>query len=369
MNTDERICSIALTLCPGIGHIGAKRLVSRVGSAVEIFNRRKELPQLLPSLPHSVTKALNDPSILKRAEQEVAFMEQKHITCLTLQDESYPSRLRECEDAPVALFFKGNIDLNSQHVISMVGTRKATEYGKNFCMNFLKDMAELCPDVLVISGLAYGIDIHAHTAALDNRLPTIAVLAHGLDRIYPPAHRNTAAGMIEHGGLITEHLTETSPDRYNFISRNRIIAGMSDATIVVESAAKGGALITAELAIGYHRNCFALPGRVSDPTSTGCNRLIRDNKAALIENAKDFIQAMQWDTVSAKPQSVQRQLFPELTPEETLVTQILKEEGDQHINVLVVKSNIPVNRMTALLLELEMKGIVKAMVGGCYHLL
>ena len=264
MNSDERICSIALTLCPGIGHIGAKRLIEGMGSAAEVFSRRKELPEIMPGVNPGVVTALDCPAAFLRAEQEMEFVEKNRLSCLTLKDEAYPSRLRECEDAPIVLFFKGNTNFNRLHVIDMVGTRRATDYGKQFCADFLRDLAVLCPDVLVVSGLAYGIDIHAHRAALANHLPTVAVLAHGLDRIYPYVHRKTAIDMLAQGGLLTEFLTGTNPDKHNFVSRNRIVAGMSDATIVVESAAKGGSLITAELAEGYHRDCFAVPGRVTD---------------------------------------------------------------------------------------------------------
>lgn len=225
--------------------------------------------------------------------------------------------------------------------------------------------------MLVVSGLAYGIDIHAHRAALANHLPTVAVLAHGLDRIYPYVHRKTAIDMLAQGGLLTEFLTGTNPDKHNFVSRNRIVAGMSDATIVVESAAKGGSLITAELAEGYHRDCFAVPGRVTDESSIGCNRLIRDNKAALIQSAEEFVQIMGWAVAEqpARTKGIQRNLFLELTEEEELVVRILMRQGDLHINAMVVEADIPVNRMSALLFELEMKGVVQAMVGGVYHLL
>jgi len=370
MNTDERICSIALTLCPGIGHRGAKRLVDEVGSAVEVFQRRNEITDLVPDAAPRVSEALDCPEAFQHAEKEMEFVEKNHITCLTLQDEAYPSRLRECEDAPVALFFKGHADLNKLHVIDMVGTRKATDYGKQFCADFVKDLATLVPDVMIVSGLAYGIDIYSHRAALANHLSTIGVLAHGLDRIYPYVHRQTAVEMLENGGLLTEFLSGTNPDAFNFVSRNRIVAGMSDATIVVESAEKGGSLITAELAEGYGRDCFALPGRHSDTLSKGCNLLIRDNKAALIENAEDFVKAMGWKSPTiVKPQNIQRELFLDLTEEEQRIVDILRRQGDLQVNTLVVQSNIPVNRISMLLFNLEMKGVVRAMVGGVYRLL
>ena len=371
MNTDERICSIALTLCPGIGHIGAKRLVDTVGSAAEVFRLRAELPERYPAIFHaSVVTALDNPSAFLQAEKELEWAEKNRVECLTLADERYPSRLRECEDAPVVLYFKGNADLNRLRVVSMVGTRRATDYGKQFCADFLRDLSELCSDVLVVSGLAYGIDVHAHRAALSNGLSTVGVLAHGLDRIYPAVHRKTAVDMLAEGGLLTEFPTGTNPDRHNFVSRNRIVAGMSDAVIVVESATKGGSLITAELAEGYHRDCFAVPGRATDEYSRGCNQLIRDNRAALINDASDFVKAMNWgrSEESRKTAAVQRTLFPELTDEEARVVKILSRD-DLHINTLVVEANIPVNRMSAILFELEMKGVVKALVGGVYHLL
>ena len=221
MNNDERICSIALTLCPGIGHIGAKRLIDGIGSAAGVFSQRKELPELLPGVSPTIVTALDNPAAFLRAEHEMEFVEKNRLTCLTLKDEAYPSRLRECEDAPVVLFFKGHTDFNCLRVINMVGTRNATEYGKQFCVDFLRDLSSHYPDVLVVSGLAYGIDIHAHRAALANNLSTVAVLAHGLDRIYPYVHRKTAIDMLDNGGLLTEFLTETNPDRHNFVSRNR----------------------------------------------------------------------------------------------------------------------------------------------------
>ena len=370
MSNDERICSIALSLCPGIGHIGAKRLIDKMGSAVELFRQRKNLPQLLSEATPAVVKALDCPDAFRRAERELEFVEKNHITCLTLKDEAYPSRMRECEDAPVVLFFKGHCDFNRLRVISVVGTRRATEYGKQFCNDFLRDLAALYPDTLVVSGLAYGIDIHAHRAALAHGLSTVAVLAHGLDRLYPYTHRKTAVEMLEGGGLLTEFLSETNPDRHNFVSRNRIVAGMSDATIVVESALKGGSLITANLANEYHRDCFALPGRIHDTASSGCNRLIHDNKAALVESAEDFVEAMGWCTAGRiKLEAVQRTLFPNLTSEEERIVQLLSTHGDLHINTLVVKADIPINRMSTLLFELEMRGVIKALAGGSYHLL
>ena len=270
------------------------------------------------------------------------------------------------------MFYRGNARLDSLRVISIVGTRHATAYGEDLCNSFVRDLKELCPDVLIVSGLAYGIDIHAHRAALQYGFPTVGVLAHGLDRIYPAAHRKTAIAMMDQGGLLTEFMSGTNPDRQNFVKRNRIVAGMSDATIIVESAAKGGALITAELAESYHRDCFAFPGKTTDIYSAGCNKLIRNNRAALLLSAEDFVETMGWATSASKasPKAIQRELFPDLNEEESKVVDILQQcsEGMQ-VNQLVVEADIPINRMSALLFELEMKGVVRALAGGVYRLL
>ena len=368
---EEQIYSIALTMVPGIGHIGAKHLIDGMGNAVDVFRLRKEIPERIPEVRQRVIEALDCPQAVLRAEQEYEFIRKNRISCLSFHDEAYPSRLRECEDAPVVLFFKGNADLNSFHILNMVGTRNATDYGTQICASFLRDLKALCPDVLVVSGLAYGIDIHAHREALANELPTVGVLAHGLDRIYPHVHRKTAVDMLEKGGLLTEFLSGTNPDRHNFISRNRIVAGMCDATIVIESAEKGGSLITAELAEGYHRDCFAFPGRMGDEYSKGCNRLIRDNKASLLLSAEDFVQAMGWNmqTTLSEKVSVQRSLFIELSEEEQKIVAILEKLGNLQINSLVVEADIPVNKMTAILFELEMKGVIRVLAGGMYQLL
>ena len=371
MMQDEQIYTLALTRIPGLGQIGALNLLRSMGSATAIFQHRKELKDLIPEVSEKLIQTLDCPEAFRRAEQELKFAKKSQIQCITLNDASYPSRLRECEDAPLALFYRGNAPLNAQKVISIVGTRHATRYGEELCSSFMQDLVNLCPDTLIISGLAYGIDIHAHRAALQQSFPTVGVLAHGLDRIYPSAHRKTAIEMMNHGGLLTEFMSGTNPDRQNFVKRNRIVAGMSDATIVVESAAKGGALITAELAESYHRDCFAFPGRTTDIYSAGCNELIKNNRASLILSAEDFVNAMGWNSTHRKPkEAVQRELFLDLSDEEKNIVNLLQEtpEGIQ-INTLVVKANIPINRMSPLLFELEMKGVVRALAGGIYQLI
>lgn len=369
-NYDEIVASMALMLAPGISTMRAKKLIEALGSAKALFDNPDEVIRLMPMMTEKAIEALRSRESFARAEQEYEFIETNHIKCYTLNDENYPSRLRECEDAPISLFFKGNADLNALRVLNMVGTRNASTYGKQLCETFIADLKTLCPDVLVVSGLAYGIDINAHRAALAHQLPTVGVLAHGLDRIYPSTHRSTAISMLENGGLLTEFFTGTQPERYNFVSRNRIVAGMCDATLVVESAEKGGSLITAELADGYHRDCFAFPGRTTDSASIGCNQLIRDNKASLLINAEDFVNTMGWNVdAKQKPAAIQRTLFPELNEEEKQVVDILLKRGNQQLNALVVLADIPVHRMNAILFELEMKGVVAMQAGGVYRLL
>ena len=370
--SDEHIYALALTRISGLGLMTACNLYKALGSATAVFQQRKDLPNLIPGVSDKLVKALDCPEAFKRAEEELLFAEKNQIQCIAFNDSNYPSRLRECEDAPLTLFYRGNANLNSLRVVSIVGTRHATTYGEDLCISFIRDLAEYCPDTLVVSGLAYGIDIHAHRASLQQHLSTVGVLAHGLDRIYPAAHRKTAISMMDNGGLLTEFMSGTNPDRQNFVKRNRIVAGMSDATIVVESAAKGGALITAELAESYHRDCFAFPGRINDPYSLGCNELIKKNRAALIQSAEDFVNAMGWNTgmnLTSKP-AVQRELFPELSAEEENILQILQKYPDGiQINVLVIEANIPINKISSLLFEMEMKGMVRALAGGVYRLL
>ena len=280
-------------------------------------------------------------------------------------DADYPTALEDLPDPPARLFGRGAVEALRLPSLSIVGTRRITEYGKRLCATLCRDLAELVPGTLIVSGLAYGVDIHAHRAALDAGLPTVAVLAHGLDRIYPPLHRQTAVEMTRRGALLTEYTFGTNPDKGNFVRRNRIVAGMSDATLVVESASHGGALITARLAREYGRDVLAFPGRTTDEYSQGCNALIRSHGAALVTSAADVAEALRWQTAAAdKP--VQRELFPALTTEETRLRDLLRGTEGKHTDRLAVEANLPVYRLTTLLFELEMKGLVKALPGGRY---
>lgn len=372
MKSEETLYTLALTHIPGLGLIGAHHLLNTIGNATILFKQTNNLPDLFPDITQRILESLKTcgDEACRWAETELNFAEKNQIACLCLQDEAYPSRLRECDDAPIALFYRGTANLNNQHVINLVGTRNATEYGKGICRDFIHDLKQILPDALIVSGLAYGIDIQAHRAALEYGFDTVGVLAHGLDRIYPAGHRQTAVQMLQQGGLLTEFPTGTNPDKQNFVKRNRIIAGISDATIVVESAEKGGALITADIAESYHRDCFAFPGRIDAPYSAGCNLLIQNNRAALLQNADELIKAMNWNLQTTLPNAIQRQLFPELTEEENNICQLLRKHPDGlQINTLVVETNIPISRITSILFELEMKGMIRTLAGGMYRLL
>ena len=370
MDKKELQSLIALQHIPGVGSITAKRLLDSVGSATKLFEQRRELTSLIPQIQPSLIKALDCPSAHQRAEKELEFIDKHRITCIGYHDETYPSRLRECDDAPILLFYRGNTSLSPRRVVSIVGTRKCTDYGRDLCEGFVRDLSALCPDTLIVSGLAYGIDICAHRAAIKYGLPTVGVLAHGLDRIYPSVHRNTAAQMVDCGGLLTEYVSHTEPERSNFLQRNRIVAGIADATIIVESAAKGGSLVTANIANSYGRDCFAFPGRTIDLSSAGCHRLVRHHQAALITSANDFIEAMMWDTIEKNaPQATQQTLFPTFNEEENRIVQALSKytEGIT-INTLVAETSLPVHRLSAALFELELRDIVRPLAGSIYKL-
>ncbi|MBO4786471.1 MAG: DNA-processing protein DprA [Prevotella sp.] len=371
---DEILATMTLMRINYFSLSGLTLLYRELGSAQTIIEHHDNIKEIFPDASEKLVNGLrNIDEARKRAEVELEFCQKHGIMPLTMNDERYPARLRECDDAPLMLFYRGNADLNQQYVINIVGTRRCTEYGKDMIRRFVSDLKMLCPKVLIVSGLAYGVDINAHRAALQNGYETVGVLAHGLDQIYPPRHRETAVQMISQGGLLTEFFTQTNADKVNFVRRNRIVAGMSDACILVESAERGGGLITARLSRDYNRDVFAFPGRVGDKYSEGCNNLISSNGAALLSSAQSFIDAMGWVTDvqknEARQQGIERQLFPSLSPEETLVVDTLRQQNDMQINMLAVKTNLPIARLTALLFEMELKGIVKVLAGGVYHLL
>ena len=368
MDLEKLKFRIGITLINGVGNNLAKNLIAYLGSEEAVFKETPKALSKIPGIGSSLAKEIiNHKEALVRAEKEIEFILKNKIQYLYYADKNYPFRLKECPDAPLILFTKTARNLNDGKFVSVVGTRNATAYGKEICNHFIQTLAAV-PNLAVVSGLAYGIDICAHKAALDNHLPTLGVIAHGLDKIYPPTHRSVAVRMLDKGGLVTEYLSNTNPDRPNFVQRNRIIAGLSDAVVVVESGIKGGALITAGLANDYNRDVFTFPGRIHDEWSKGCNKLIQQNRAALIHSADDFTRLMGWeDSLSPQKQIVQTELFINLSDEEMQIFTVIRKHPDGiHVNELSILSAMPYSKLTALLLQMEFKGLVKCLPGNVY---
>ncbi len=357
---------IALTLIPNIGDILAKRLVAYCGSVEGVFKEKKSALEKIPGIGQVYAAAVINHTIFKRAEEEIKFIAKNHISPIFYLDAHYPKRLTHCEDSPVLLYFKGNTNLNSEKIISIVGAREATEYGKKICEQLVVDLA--IHNIVVVSGLAYGIDICAHKAALENNLSTVCALAHGLDRIYPAIHQSIAEKMLEQGGWLTDFTSKTIPNRENFPRRNRIVAGIADATIVIESKIGGGSIITAGIANSYNRDVFAYPGRVDDVCSEGCNAIIKQNRAALIQSAADVVYIMGWEQTKSKKVPQQKNLFVELNADEEIVVNVLKEKESIAIDDLCLICKLPMGKVSALLLTLEFSGIVRSLPGKRYRL-
>jgi DNA processing protein len=368
MNNSDYLYKIAISLVPGIGPVSAKKLIAYCGSVESIFAERKSLLTKIPGIGTKLAgEILNAKEALLRAEEEINFATKFNIEILYYLNDNYPEKLKNCEDAPLILYSKGNVDYNKQKMLSVVGTRRNTSYGKDICNRLISELAETHPDLIIVSGLASGIDVIAHKAALNNQLKTIAVMAHGLDRIYPAAHRQIAKDIVNNGSLATEYMSNTNPDTGNFVMRNRIVAGLSDATLVIESGIKGGALITANIAISYNRDVLAVAGRSSDTYSKGCNWLIKTNRAALIEEAADIEYALGWQSKnSVQKQKTTPQLFVELTEQEQKILDIIETEKEANIDVLHYKSNMPMPLLSGILLNLEFNGLVKSLPGKIY---
>lgn len=363
---NELLYQIALTLVPHIGDVHAKALVQHFGSAEAIFKAsKKELNSLegIGEVRASALKKFND---FQTAEKEIAFIEKYAIKPLFLNDKNYPQRLLNCYDSPPMLYYKGNADLNAAKIIAIVGTRSNDDYGKTICEKLIEDIAQ--EGITVISGLAFGIDSIAHKTCIKQKVKTIGVLAHGLDRIYPSQNTSLAKQMTQDGGLLTEFKSKTNPDRQNFPARNRIVAGISDCVIVIETGIKGGSLITAELGNGYNKDVFAFPGRITDTKSEGCNYLIKTNKAGLITSAADLLLNMGWVQQPKVSPKRQRELFIELTSDEKIVVEVLKENDSVHIDELYFKSKLSSSAIAQALLLLEMQGIVDSLPGKIYKL-
>jgi len=357
---------IALTFIKSIGPVTAKNLLAYCGSAEKIFSARKKQLLEIPGVGEKTIEAIRSTDALVRAQQELDFVEKHGIEVLFFSDEKYPKRLKNCIDSPILLYAKGTADSNHQRIISIVGTRNATSYGKNLCKELCEVLAPY--NVLIVSGLAYGIDVTAHKECLVNHIPTVGVLGHGLDRLYPKIHQPISQKMVLNGGLLTEFPILTNPDRTNFPQRNRIIAGVADATIVVEASIKGGALITAEIANSYNKDVFAFPGRTNDVYSEGCNFLIKTNRAGLINNANDLIYYLGWDDeVKEKQKVAQTTLQLSLTPNEHKVVNAL-QNGPLSIDELCIQLNIQQSKLAIVVLTLEMQGIIVSLPGKIYKL-
>ena len=364
MNNDL-LYQIALTHVPNIGDVHAKSLIGMYGDAEAIFKApKKELENMegIGTVRAASIKKFND---FKSGEAEIDFIQKYKIEPLFINSQNYPQRLLNCYDSPVLLYYRGNANLNAEKIVSIVGTRNHSDYGRHSCEKLVEELSE--ENILIVSGLAFGIDTIAHKSALKNQLQTVGVLAHGLDRIYPTQNKALAKQMTTHGGLLTDFRSGSKPDKQNFPKRNRIVAGICDAIVVIESGKKGGSLITAELANSYNKDVFAFPGRTIDSKSEGCNYLIQNNKASLVTNAAELMQMMNWKT-QPKKATHQKQLFIELTTDERKVADILQMKESVHIDELYAKAGISSSAMAAALLSLEMQGIISSLPGKIYRM-
>ncbi len=365
MNNEELYHVLALLHTEGIGDVMAKKLITHFGSATAVFSAKKQQLLAVSGIGTSIFSALKAKQNFAKATQEIAFINANGIQYYYFKDTHYPAYLKHCFDAPVLLFRKGNINIGQQKIISIVGTRQMTNYGKAVLEEVFQGIKEYNP--IIISGLAYGVDIYAHKLALKHQLQTIAVLAHGLDRIYPAVHKKYAEQMLENGGLLTDFWSGTNPDRENFVKRNRIVAGISQATIVIESAEKGGSLITADIANSYNRDVFAIPGRITDAYSRGCNQLIKTNRAAVLTSSKDLAYILNWEKEDTTKQHIQKQLFVELSNQEKDVYAYLLKEGKQQIDMIGLHCNLPTFKIASILLNLELKGVVRPLPGKIFE--
>lgn len=363
---NDLLYQIALTLVPNLGCVPIKSLVEVFGNAESVFKAKKRDLSAINQIGIVKADSIKGFDNFDIAEEEIRFIEKYKIQPLFISDENYPKRLLNCYDPPILLYYRGNADLNSSKIISIIGTRANTDYGKQVTEQLITDLSGI--NALIVSGLAYGIDAIAHKSALQNNLDTVGVLAHGLHTIYPHQHKILAKEMIQQGGLITEYRNGTKPDKFNFPSRNRIVAGMSDATIVIETAIKGGSMITAELANNYNRDVFALPGKTTDAKSAGCNYLIQNNKAALFTDAKDLMENLGWQTKKIDKKK-QRELFIELSDDEKMIIEILQKKDAVHIDEINLGCNLSSSAVAAAMLNLELQNIITSLPGKMYKLL
>jgi DNA processing protein len=364
-NDDSLLYLIAITLIPGIGNTNAKKLISWIGDPEQIFKESKRELLKIPGMSRILGQGVNMKKILLRAEKELSFIRNSGIHALYFYDDDYPSKLKHCVDSPIILYYKGVEDFRQKKILAIVGTRKATSYGKRVCEEIVRDLSN--DNILIISGMAYGIDTCAHREALNNGLNTVGVMAHGLDRIYPNENRNMARRMLGQGGLITEFMSNSKPDRENFPKRNRIIAGLSDAVLVVESATKGGAVITANIANSYNRDVFAVPGRIHDEYSDGCHLLIRRNIAALARSADDIRYSMGWEGARIKKKNA-TELLNRYTREERKILGIIIDKERASIDDIVLIAGLGASRTASVLLRLEFDGVITGLPGKLYEI-
>ena len=366
MSATDLLYVLALQRTKGIGDVNAKKLIAHFGSAKNIFKEKRQNLERITGIGNQLSGQLLDPRNLRAAEKELDYLLKNEIKVCYYEDSNYPERLKHCIDAPVLLFSKGKVNLAQRHVISVVGTRHMTSYGRDFCRKLIEELVKYDP--IIVSGFAYGVDICAHKAAIENNLQTIAVLAHGFDQIYPAVHRRYVHSMMSKGGLVTDFWHDEPIVRENFIKRNRIVAGISEATIVIESAQKGGALITAEMANSYNREVFAVPGRATDLYSSGCNEMIHENKAVLLNSAHQLVSVLNWENGNEiKP--VQRQLFVNLDKKEQEIYTYLKHEGPQMLDMIALDSKQSVQETATILFTMEMKGLIKPLPGKVFEII
>jgi DNA processing protein len=366
LNKEEKIYEVALGMIPGIGGILSRQLVSYSGNAQNVFQLSKQKLLAIPEIGEKLAAYILNQNVLAEAEKEVNRANEAHVQLLFYTDAAYPSRLKTINDAPPLLYYQGNTDLNAPKIVSIVGTRQASEYGKKITEEMITALVPYQP--LIVSGLAYGIDIAAHKSALKSQLPTIGVMASGIDIIYPAVHESVAKTMLTNGGILTENAFGTKPDAPRFPARNRIIAGMADIIIVVEAAEKGGALITAEIAHSYDKEVFAVPGPINHTYSQGCNKLIYQNKARIYTQINDVIETLNWDLKPKAATKTEPLDTTHLTEEEISVVRVLQQDGTLQIDELSWKSGIGINKIASLLLNLEFAGIVKALPGKKFKL-
>jgi DNA processing protein len=365
MTDIELLNALALMRVEGVGDIVAKRLINHLGTPEAVFTAKKSQITAIEGIGEIVYNNLKNPAVFKLAEAEVKFVRDNKIKPLYYLDKDYPERLKHCIDGPVVVFTSGTIDIERRKTISIVGTRQMTSYGADFCRKLIEDLAPLNP--VIISGFAYGVDIFAHNLAMEHNLQTIGVVAHGLNQVYPKVHKKYVAKMEENGGFMTEFWSTSNPDKENFVRRNRIVAGLSEATIIIESADKGGSLITANIANDYNRDVFAVPGRVTDKYSTGCNNLIKSQRANLLTDAADLIYMLNWQLEEEKKKPVQKQLFVVLDDDEQKIYDYLQKNGKELMDSIALKCEMPIFKISSLLLNMELKGVIRPLPGKLFE--